>query len=244
MSFLRSLLLPLVSSLAGSSPRAAAAAASPAPAIATATATRMMGRALAGAALLAAAGLAQADGVASLQQFVTEVKSGRATFNQAVTAPDGKRKKSTTGTFEFQRPNQFRFSYDKPAEQLIIGDGKKVWVYDPDLSQASVRNMDQALGATPVALLAGGDLSKDFTLKSQPAEQGVEWALATPKRSDSGLQSLRLGFRGRELVALEIVDAFGQRSVMQFNSVQVNAKVAPERFRFDPPAGTDVMEQR
>ncbi|ALV06463.1 outer membrane lipoprotein chaperone LolA [Roseateles depolymerans] len=199
---------------------------------------------LAGLVLLAATGLARADGVASLQQFVTEVKSGRATFNQTVTAPDGKRKKATTGTFEFQRPNQFRFSYDKPAEQLIIGDGKKVWVYDPDLAQASVRNMDQALGATPVALLAGGDLSKDFILKSQPAEQGVEWALATPKRSDSGLQSLRLGFRGRELVALEIVDAFGQRSVMQFNSVQVNAKVAPERFRFDPPAGTDVMEQR
>jgi outer membrane lipoprotein carrier protein len=242
MSFLRSLLLPLVSSLAGSSPRATEGVAFPASA--TVSATRMTGRALAGAALMAAAGLAQADGVASLQQFVTEVKSGRATFNQTVTAPDGKRKKSTTGTFEFQRPNQFRFSYDKPAEQLIIGDGKKVWVYDPDLSQASVRNMDQALGATPVALLAGGDLSKDFTLKSQPAEQGVEWALATPKRSDSGLQSLRLGFRGRELVALEIVDAFGQRSVMQFNSVQVNAKVAPERFRFDPPAGTDVMEQR
>ncbi|WAC72226.1 outer membrane lipoprotein chaperone LolA [Roseateles sp. SL47] len=201
-------------------------------------------RTLAGAALLGLAGLAQADGVSALQQFVTEVKSGRAIFTQTVTAPDGKRKKSTTGSFEFQRPNQFRFSYDKPAEQLIIGDGKKVWVYDPDLSQASVRNMDQALGATPVALLAGGDLSRDFTLKSQPAEQGVEWVLATPKRSDSGVQSLRLGFRGRELVGLEIVDAFGQRSVMQFSSVQVNAKLAVDRFRFDPPAGTDVMEQR
>ncbi|SEL20401.1 outer membrane lipoprotein carrier protein [Roseateles sp. YR242] len=205
---------------------------------------RAVARTVAGGALLGAATLAHADGVTALQQFVTEVKSGRAAFTQTVTAPDGKRKKSTTGSFEFQRPNQFRFSYDKPAEQLIVGDGKKVWVYDPDLAQASVRNMDQALGTTPVALLAGGDMSRDFTLKSQPAEQGVEWVLATPKRSDSGVQNLRLGFRGRELVGLEIVDAFGQRSVMQFSSVQINAKVTPDRFRFDPPAGTDVMEQR
>ncbi|UXH80868.1 outer membrane lipoprotein chaperone LolA [Roseateles amylovorans] len=200
-------------------------------------------RALVGVALVSLASLAQADGVSALQTFISEVKSGRATFTQTVTSPDGKRKKNTTGSFEFQRPNQFRFAYDKPAEQLIVGDGKKVWVYDPDLSQASVRNMDQALGATPVALLAGGDLSRDFTLKAQPSEQGVDWVLATPKRSDGGLQSLRLGFKGRELTALDIVDAFGQRSVMQFSAVQVNAKIAPDRFRFDPPAGTDVLQQ-
>ncbi len=207
------------------------------------TAGRTWRQWLCGAAWLGVAGLAQADGVSALQSFISEVKSGRATFTQTVTSPDGKRKKNSTGSFEFQRPNQFRFAYDKPAEQLIVGDGKKVWVYDPDLSQASVRNMDQALGATPVSLLAGGDLSRDFTLKSQPSEQGVDWVLATPKRSDGGLQSLRLGFKGRELTALDIVDAFGQRSVMQFSAVQVNAKIAPERFRFDPPAGTDVLQQ-
>lgn len=203
----------------------------------------VMRRGCAAAALLGAAATAQADGLSALQQFVSEVKSGRATFTQTVTAPDGKRKKSSTGSFEFQRPNQFRFAYDKPAEQLIVGDGKKVWVYDPDLAQASVRNMDQALGATPVALLAGTDLSRDFTLKAQPVAQGLEWVQAVPRRNDSGLQSLRLGFKGRELSALEIVDAFGQRSVMQFGSVEVNAKLPADRFRFDPPAGTDVVQQ-
>ncbi|OWQ92294.1 outer membrane lipoprotein carrier protein LolA [Roseateles aquatilis] len=197
----------------------------------------------AGLALLGAAALAQADGLSALKSFVTEVKSGRATFTQTVTSPDGKRKKSTAGTFEFQRPNQFRFSYAKPAEQLIVGDGKEVWVYDPDLAQASVRGMDQALGATPVSLLAGGDLTKDFTLTAQPASGGIDWVEATPKRNDSGLQSLRLGFKGRELAALEIVDGFGQRSLMQFSAVEVNAKVAPERFRFTPPAGVDVARQ-
>lgn len=204
---------------------------------------QLAARGLAGLALACAGTLAQADGLSSLRQFVSEVKSGRATFTQTVTAPDGKRKKSTSGSFEFQRPNQFRFQYDKPAEQLIVADGRQVWIYDPDLAQASVRDMSQALGATPVSLLAGADMSKDFQLASQPSAQGVDWVLATPRRSDSGLQQLRLGFRGRELAALEIVDAFGQRSVMQFSQVQVNASLPADRFRFDPPAGTDVVRQ-
>lgn len=191
-----------------------------------------------------ALGTAHADGLSALQQFVAEAKSGRAQFSQTVTSPDGKRKKSSSGSFEFQRPNQFRFAYDKPAEQLIVGDGKKVWVYDPDLAQATVRAMDQALGATPVALLAGGDLSRDFTLKALPAEQGLDWVQATPKRSEgNAFQSLRLGFKGRELAALELVDAFGQRSLMQFSGLQINLKLAPERFRFEPPAGTDLVQQ-
>ena len=189
-------------------------------------------------------GSAHADGLGALQQFVAEARSGRAQFTQTVTAPDGKRKKSSSGSFEFQRPNQFRFAYDKPAEQLIVGDGKKVWVYDPDLAQASVRAMDQALGATPVALLAGGDLARDFTLKALPAEQGLDWVQASPKRSEgNAFQSLRLGFKGKELAALELVDAFGQRSLMQFSGLQINLKLAPERFRFEPPAGTDLVQQ-
>lgn len=200
-------------------------------------------RAAAAFGLAAAVSVAHADGVGALQQFVTEVKSGRASFTQTVTAPDGKRKKTTTGTFEFQRPNQFRFSYAKPAEQLIVADGKEVWIYDPDLQQATVRPMDQALGATPVSLLAGGDLSKDFALKALPAANGQEWVQATPKRNDSGLQSLKLGFKGRELASLEIVDGFGQQSVMQFSGVEPNAKVPADRFRFAPPPGTDVARQ-
>lgn len=204
---------------------------------------RILTRGGAAIVLAAAAAVAHADGISALQQFVTEVKSGRANFTQTVTAPDGKRKKTTTGTFEFQRPNQFRFAYGKPSEQLIVADGKQVWIYDPDLQQASVRAMDQALGATPVSLLAGGDLGKDFTLKALPAANGLDWVQATPKRTDNTLQSLKLGFKGRDLSALEIVDGFGQQSVMQFSAVEPNAKVAPERFRFTPPPGTDIARQ-
>ena len=133
---------------------------------------------------------------------------------------------------------------EKPpaVEAPAKGSEKAAKADAPDLAQASVRAMDQALGATPVALLAGGDLARDFTLKALPAEQGLDWVQASPKRSEgNAFQSLRLGFKGKELAALELVDAFGQRSLMQFSGLQINLKLAPERFRFEPPAGTDLV---
>lgn len=203
----------------------------------------MSKRLLIGAALVAAMVPVWADAVQTLKDFSREVKSGRADFTQTVTSPDGKRKKTSSGSFEFQRPNQFRFAYTKPFEQLIVADGKKVWIYDPDLQQASSRRVDQALGATPAALLAGGNLERDFALKALADEQGLSWVLATPRQADSMLQSLRIGFKGRELAALEVVDGFGQRSLLQFSAVAANASIASERFRFTLPPGTDLVEQ-
>jgi outer membrane lipoprotein carrier protein len=188
-------------------------------------------------------GLARADAVQTLKDFGREVKSGKAEFTQTVTSPDGQRKKSSSGSFEFQRPNQFRFVYTKPFEQLIVGDGQKVWIYDPDLKQASARRLSAALGATPAALLAGANLEKDFELKALPAAQGLDWVQAQPRQADSGLQSLKIGFKGRELAAIEVVDGFGQRSLLQFSGVQANAPVAAERFRFVLPPGADLIEQ-
>jgi len=195
------------------------------------------------AGLLMLAGAAQADGVSALKDFVREVKSGRAEFTQTVSSPDGVRKKMSSGTFEFQRPNQFRFAYTKPFEQLIVADGQKVWIFDPDLKQASSRRMNQALGATPAALLAGGNLERDFKLKALATEGGLDWVQAEPKLADGGFQSLKIGFKGSVLAALEIVDGFGQRSRLDFSGVNANASVAAERFRFVLPAGADLIEQ-
>ncbi len=196
------------------------------------------------AALLAASGSAAwADAVDTLKSFVQDVKSGRAAFTQVVTSPDGAKKRSTKGNFEFARPNRFRFAYDKPMEQLIVADGQKVWIYDPDLQQVSVRQMSQALGATPAALLAGGSLEKDFTLKALPDRDGQQWVEAVPKQKDSAFQAVRVGFRGKDLAALEIVDNFGQKSNLSFSQVEANAAVSPESFRFTPPKGADVLEQ-
>ena len=193
--------------------------------------------------LLSAALLAHADAVDTLRDFVRDVKSGRAAFSQTVTAADGARKKMSSGQFEFLRPGRFRFNYTKPFEQLIVADGVKVWIYDADLNQASSRKLAQALGATPAALLTGGSLDADFVLSAQPAKDGLDWALATPKAKDGAFQSMRVGFKGRELAAVEITDSFGQKSTLQFSRFEANVPRDTERFRYTPPAGVDVIEQ-
>ena len=195
------------------------------------------------AALLSATLGAQADAVDTLREFVRDVKSGQAAFTQTVTSTDGARKKVSSGDFEFTRPNRFRFNYSKPFQQLIVADGQKVWIFDADLNQASSRKVAQALGATPAALLAGASLEPDFVLAAEASKDGLDWASATPRAKDGAFQSMRVGFRGRELVAVEVTDSFGQRSRLDFTRFNANAPVAAERFRFVPPAGADVIEQ-
>ncbi|MEO8525849.1 MAG: outer membrane lipoprotein chaperone LolA [Caldimonas sp.] len=195
------------------------------------------------AGALTASVMASAAPVDTLREFVRDVKSGHAQFTQTVTSPDGARKKSSSGSFDFARPNRFRFAYAKPFEQTIVADGEKVWIYDRDLNQVSSRRITQALGATPAALLAGGSLDKEFDLSNLPARDGLEWAEAKPKAKDGAFQSVRVGFRGKELAALEIVDSFGQRSLLRFDAFVANASVPAETFRFTPPAGADVIEQ-
>lgn len=192
------------------------------------------------AGLLTATG-AHADPVDTLRAFARDVKSGRANFSQTVSSPDGAKKKTSSGSFEFSRPNRFRFAYSKPFEQLIVSDGQKVWLHDIDLNQVSVRPLDQALGSTPAALLAGGSLERDFELTALPERDGLEWVQAKPRAKDGTVAEMRVGFRGKDLAALELVDAFGQRSVLLFSAVQQGVAVPAERFRFVPPAGADVI---
>lgn len=203
-----------------------------------------MRRLLAAALLALGSAAAQADAVDALREFTRDVKTGRAAFTQVVTSPDGAKKKTSSGSFEFARPNRFRFAYTKPYEQLIVADGEKVWLHDVDLQQVTVRAMDQALGATPAALLAGSNLEKDFELKALPSSQGIDWVQATPRsKSESiGFQSLRVGFKGKALAALELVDSFGQRSHLSFSDVATNVASRPEAFRFTPPKGVDVQK--
>ena len=202
-----------------------------------------MNKLLAALCLMGASIMAHADAVDTLRDFIRDVKTGRAQFTQTVTSPDGAKKKSSSGSFEFSRPNRFRFAYAKPFEQLIVGDGQKVWIYDADLNQASSRKFSSALGATPAALLAGGALDKDFDLAAMPSKDGLDWAQATPKQKDGAFKSVVLGFKGKELSVLEINDAFGQRSVLQFSQFATGIGLAADAFRFTPPAGADVIEQ-
>ena len=204
----------------------------------------MTRRILAAALLSVAAVAAHADAVDTLREFVRDVKTGQADFTQTVTSPDGTKKKTSSGRFEFARPNRFRFAYTKPFEQLIVADGTKVWIHDADLNQVSSRKIDQALGATPAALLTGGSLDKDFDLSAQPAKDGLEWAQAVPKQKEGAVfQSLRVGFKGKDLAAVEIVDSFGQRSRLDFTRLVANPTLAADAFTFTVPKGADVIQQ-
>ena len=195
--------------------------------------------------------LARAGGLESLENFLRATQSGRAEFTQLVTSPpkDGVagRAKSSGGSFEFARPNRFRFIYRKPFEQTIVADGQTLWLYDVDLNQVTARKQAQALGATPAALIASaGDLrtlQNDFVLADAPDRDGLQWVLATPKARDGQLQSVRVGFRGRELAVLEMLDSFGQRSVLTFNAFQSNVALDAASFQFKPPAGADIIRQ-
>ena len=201
--------------------------------------------------LAASAAWAHASGLDSLEQFVKTAKTGHAEFSQVVTAPakDGKsaRSKTSSGTFEFARPNRFRFVYRKPFEQTIVADGQTLWLYDVDLNQVTSRKQSAALASSPAAVIASAPdlkaLQTDFNLSAAPDKDGLEWVQAAPKSKDGLLQSVRVGFKGTELSVLEIVDSFGQRSVMTFSAMRTNAPLDAAAFQFKPPAGADLIQQ-
>lgn len=213
------------------------------------------GKALLAALMAMAAGAASADGLQALQEFIKATRSGRAEFTQTVTSPgkDGlaPKVKNSHGSFEFQRPERFRFVYKKPFEQTIVADGETLWLYDLDLNQVTARKQAQTLGSTPAALIASAPnlaaIEADFSLQNAPDRDGLLWVLATPKAKDGQLRSVSVGFRAQDkshvLAALEILDSFGQRSVLSFSKLQINPTLEPGLFKFTPPAGADLIRQ-
>ena len=196
---------------------------------------------------------AWANGLESLENFMRTAASGRAEFTQVVTTPardgQGARSKTSSGSFEFVRPNRFKFVYRKPFEQSIVADGQTLWLYDVDLNQVTARKQSQVLGSTPAALIAAAPdlraLQADFTLAAVPDQDGLQWVEARPKAGDGQLQSIRVGFRataqGTELAALDILDTFGQRSRLSFSQVELNPRLPADTFQFKPPKGVDLI---
>jgi outer membrane lipoprotein carrier protein len=195
------------------------------------------------AVMLAASASAFADAAESLRGFVRDVKTGKSSFTQTVTSPDGAKQKNSSGSFSFARPNRFRFDYAKPYAQTIVSDGQKVWFHDPDLNQVTVRKVGDTLGSTPVALLTGTSIEKTFELKNQPDKDGLEWVQATPRETGGTIQWLKAGFKGKALAAVEVADSFGQRSLLRFVDLATDVPLTAEAFRFTVPAGADVSEQ-
>jgi len=143
------------------------------------------------------------------------------------------------------RPGRFRWTYEKPYRQLIVADGQRVWIYDEDLNQVTVRKVDQALGATPAALLSGAqDIEKAFVLTDGGTSGGLEWLAARPIASDSPFTDIRIGFEGALPVQIELVDNFGQRTTIRLAAFETNPELAPDLLRFTPPQGADVVGDR
>lgn len=194
---------------------------------------------------------AGAGGLQALEGFMRGVKSARAEFTQVVTAPlrqgeSTARSKLSSGTFEFQRPNRFRFVYKKPFEQSIVSDGQTLWLHDVDLNQVSARALGQALQGTPAVILSATSvaaLQTSFDLQDLPDKAGLQWVAATPRSKDGPLQAIAVGFKGEQLATLEILDSFGQRSVMTFKQLELNPALSADAFSFKAPAGADVVRQ-
>jgi outer membrane lipoprotein carrier protein len=180
----------------------------------------------------------------ALKAFLTQTTTAKGRFAQMVLDKNLKKLQESTGTMQFSRPGKFRWEYNKPYEQTIVGDGSRLWIYDKDLNQVTERKLDKALGASPAALLAGSnEIEKSYTLNNIGNQEGLDWLEAIPKSKDTAFERVRLGFSKAGLEAMELRDQFGQITVIKFADLERNPKLAPDAFTFVPPKGADVIRE-
>jgi len=186
----------------------------------------------------------QNSSAASLERFESYLRttqSARGDFEQKVYDKNGKLVQDSRGSFALLRPNRFRWTYVKP-QQVIVGDGERVWILDADLNQVTVRRVARVIGSTPALLLAGAsDIQKAFDMKELGEKAGLEWLEATPREKEAGFDRIRLGLSTGGVEAMELVDHFGQTTVLRFSNVVRNPQIDPGTFRFAPPKGADVL---
>lgn len=194
------------------------------------------------ALLLVLALPAQAASIERFREFVRSTQSASAQFAQRVVDRSGRLVQESKGRFVFQRPGRFRWVYEAPINQVIVGDGERVWIHDEALNQVTVRRISKALGSTPAALLAGSsDVEQAFELSDAGTRDGLEWLEARPREREAGFERVRMGFAGSGLEAMELIDHFGQTTFLRFSGLRRNPKVDPQEFRFRPPPGADVL---
>lgn len=197
-----------------------------------------------GLSIFICATAAHAGAIGKLKEFVAATHSGQANFTQVVLDPNGKRIQNASGLMQFQRPGKFRWTYQKPYEQIIVGDGEKFWLYDVDLNQVTVKKLDAALGSSPAALLSGNnEIERDFALMESGTQDGLDWLQAIPKTKDSSFEKILMAFNARsELAIMELNDAFGHKTVLRFSAMQHNPKLSDDLFHFTPPKDADVLQ--
>ena len=196
------------------------------------------------AALLFLPTLALGASVDTLKTMLNQTTTAKGRFAQIVLDKNNKTLQQSSGTMEFSRPGRFRWEYNKPYEQTIVGDGSRLWIYDKDLNQVTVRKLDRALGASPAALLAGSnEIEKSYALKGAGESGGLDWLEAVPRSQDTAFERIRMGFGKAGLEAMELKDQFGQTTLIKFADLERNVKLAPNAFTFTPPKGAAVISE-
>jgi outer membrane lipoprotein carrier protein len=196
--------------------------------------------------LALAPAIVQASALEQFKSFVATTKSAKGEFTQRLVKADSagsaKISNESTGTFLFARPGKFIWTYQKPYEQLLQSDGEKLYIFDKDLNQVTVKKLGSALGSSPAAILFGSnDLDKNFTLKEAGTKGGLEWLEATPKTKDTTFDHIGIGLKGGVPQAMELHDSFGQVSILSFTRFERNPPMGTTPFTFTPPKGADVF---
>jgi len=185
-----------------------------------------------------------AGSIEKLHAFIEQTRSAKSSFTQEVTDSNGSVQQQASGTVQFERPGKFRWTYDKPYEQIIVGDGEKLWIYDKELNQVTRRNLDKALGSSPAALLAGADdVDRFFSLNAVGVKNKLDWLEVRPYDQDSLFEKVRMGFRGNMLEIMELHDHFGQKTTIKFSNLQRNPRSAPDLYTFTVPKGADLVTE-
>jgi outer membrane lipoprotein carrier protein len=193
--------------------------------------------------LLAPFSMAQAaDGKAMLEQFLQGLNTLEADFQQILEQPEQAGVLFSSGTFYLKRPGRLRWEYNPPNDQLIVADGKRIWLYDKELEQVSHRSQKAALEGTPAQFLSNaGPLDKHFEIKDLGQEEGLTWVELLPKDKDSQFRSVRLALADNQLMRMEMSDNFGQTTHFMFTNMQRNPKLDDELFEFTPPPAIDLI---
>lgn len=182
-------------------------------------------------------------GADRLRSYLADVQGTEGRFRQQVIDGRGQVLEDASGTVAMQRPGRFRWNYESPFERVIVADGEKVWLYEADLAQVTIRKLTSGIGDTPAALLTGREsVLEQFEIEKSWAEGGLALVRLKPKSAESDFASVILGFSGSELRLLLLDDRLGQQTRVDFSELRINPKLPPDLFRFQPPPGADVID--
>ncbi len=204
--------------------------------------TRFSLKTLSALALAGTIGFAQAGAIDALKKFNSDADGLSGSFSQTV--KNKKKTQTASGSFKIQRPGLFRWEYTNPYKQVIVGDGKTIWLYDVDLKQVTKSNQNQAIGDSPAAILSNKTaLDASYSLKEDGSSGGVDYVMATPKKNNAGYQYIRIGFKGDTLSNMQLKDSFGNETAITFSNVNTKPGLARSTFNFTPPKGVDVLSR-